>query len=589
MKRMTAFLLSITLITGQAGLTSAFADEFPLTFIDDEVVFEEGSFAGEQEASFISNDDEFALEEPPLDYEYEEPAPEYVYEEPAPEYVYEEPVIEYEEPEDQVMEDLSIEEVKYGTPSFYETEEEQAPLTITLESEEQLEASEDSGTDNDELFNDYIQRMINETVGLSERRRGLPLGARLEGMEQFVYDGMKERIQQIANGDVSDTVFTLTKDCGPYTKDELGVEAIVENGTIVKAAVDAAKQKSSYSISTVNHALLVDLPYDLYWYDKTQGKGVHVTNSYSYSATYNTISYSLTITVSMCVSEDYASAQYTVDNTKINTVKGAIQTAQQVANNTTGTAIQRLIGFKEYICQEVDYNHTAADNDDTPYGDPWQLIWVFDGDPDTKVVCEGYSKAFKYLFDLSNLDKSQYDCILASGVMQTANSSGRHMWNIVRMEDGKNYLCDVTNCDTGSVGAPDLLFMAYGPTGSWDTSYSFQSGTRTIYYTYDDNIKNDFGEEQLAVSGTAYQQSTYEVTFNAQGGTFIENGEGTVKWNVDPGTGIYGYPGLNDRSGYMFVGWSTEENGEVIPFSSAGEPYYVPERNVTLYAVWEQV
>lgn len=30
-----------------------------------------------------------------------------------------------------------------------------------------------------------------------------------------------------------------------------------------------------------------------------------------------------------------------------------------------------------------------------------ELIWVFDGDSSTNVVCEGYAKAFQYLCDLS--------------------------------------------------------------------------------------------------------------------------------------------------------------------------------------------
>ena len=67
---------------------------------------------------------------------------------------------------------------------------------------------------------------------------------------------------------------------------------------------------------------------------------------------------------------------------------------------------------------------------------------MFDGDPDTKVVCEGYSKAFKYLVDQTAFaDKSlKIKCYCVSGTMD----GGAHMWNILSTTIG-NFLVDVTN------------------------------------------------------------------------------------------------------------------------------------------------
>ena len=89
-------------------------------------------------------------------------------------------------------------------------------------------------------------------------------------------------------------------------------------------------------------------------------------------------------------------------------------------------------------------------------------------------MCEGYSKAFKYLFDLYAAKHSlgsSYDCILVTGDMSGGTGAGPHMWNIVRLDDGKNYLVDVTNCDEGTIGAPDKLFMVSQAEGTW-YSYS---------------------------------------------------------------------------------------------------------------------
>ena len=75
-------------------------------------------------------------------------------------------------------------------------------------------------------------------------------------------------------------------------------------------------------------------------------------------------------------------------------------------------------------------------------------MWIFDGDPDTKVVCEGYSKGFKYLCDLSTFDGG-VGCVLVSGMMYYGTGQGPHMWNSLKMPDGRCYLVDLTNCDAG--------------------------------------------------------------------------------------------------------------------------------------------
>ena len=92
--------------------------------------------------------------------------------------------------------------------------------------------------------------------------------------------------------------------------------------------------------------------------------------------------------------------------------------------------------------------------------------------------------------------------------MDGGTGAGGHMWNIVQMDDGRNYLVDVTNCDEGTIGAPDKLFMAYGPsevrTNGYTLSWSDGSGSSSIIYTYDSNTIATFGEARLTLSNTAY-------------------------------------------------------------------------------------
>ena len=114
------------------------------------------------------------------------------------------------------------------------------------------------------------------------------------------------------------------------------------------------------------------------------------------------------------------------------------------------TETEKLYGYKEMICYLTSYNDDVTEDDE--YGDPWQLIYVFDGDDSTNVVCEGYSKAFQYLCDLSDIT-----CYTVTGIMNGGTGEGPHMWNIVA-NNGKYYMADITNSDEGTVGKTEVCF-----------------------------------------------------------------------------------------------------------------------------------
>ena len=125
------------------------------------------------------------------------------------------------------------------------------------------------------------------------------------------------------------------------------------------------------------------------------------------------------------------------------------------------------------------------------------MIWVFDGDPDTNVVCEGYSKAFKYLCDHTEFEGS-IECILVGGYLARTGKEP-HMWNVLKMEDGNNYLVDVTNCDARTAGYPDKLFLA-GTTETKtdsDDNTGYYFGTVRLTYYYDSDTLGIFDEADL--------------------------------------------------------------------------------------------
>ena len=308
-----------------------------------------------------------------------------------------------------------------------------------------------------------------------------PAGDRLDGWNETIYDFLKTNISAVASGTQASTEFSTTNidDSLKWTKAELGVSAIISNGSITEAAMAALGEKFAevVNLDDIMHSLLADFPYELYWYDKTTG----VEMGYRVSA--NTSEIRITeLIFKLAVCDEYATSQYTVNTYLTRAMSAVTDTALSIVEKHAGKSDwDKLTAYKDEICDLVTYNHSAADNPNTPYGNPWQLINVFDNDTSTNVVCEGYAKAFKLLCDLTDFQDDVY-CYTVTGYMQGATGAGDHMWNVVEISGGR-LMVDVTNCDEGSIGAPDQLFLVSGTkTGN---SYAFSAGSSTIYYTYD--------------------------------------------------------------------------------------------------------
>ena len=154
--------------------------------------------------------------------------------------------------------------------------------------------------------------------------------------------------------------------------------------------------------------------------------------------------------------------------------------------------------FAQKLRELSGYNDEAASSSWTGgYGNPWQIIYLFDGDPETKVVCEGFSKGFQYLCDYYTelfrfKDEETYSYIV-TGTM----SGGGHMWNMVHY-NGENYMVDITNCS--SLGTYNYLFLAGYSSGAYDTGYELRRGTQSFTYKYDDNTKAYYPADYLTLS-----------------------------------------------------------------------------------------
>ena len=366
---------------------------------------------------------------------------------------------------------------------------------------------EDDGYTEAELLEGYFFSVS----GLYEDNSSPFLAPRpaLPGELSSVYNEVKPMVKLVADGTRASTIFELP---GTWTKpkSEWGITGEVISADALTAEASAAIE-AAFNLDALMQRMLSEMPYELYWFDKTEGIGM----SYGVSLSGEILTVK-NLKLSMYISQAYAKineggATYdplTADTAKTSAAKRAAENATQVvAANNAKSDHEKLKAYLDYIKAAVSYNNEAANNNATPYGDPWQIIYVFDNDSSTNVVCEGYAKAFKHLCDLSSFSESDLFCSLVTGTMTVGTSAGPHMWNIVTV-GGRNYLVDVTNCDADTVGVPDKLFLCGAAENEPGKKYTATAGSQSIVYEYDADTLSDYASSDLKLEEMPYSPTS---------------------------------------------------------------------------------
>ena len=402
-------------------------------------------------------------------------------------------------------------------------------------------------------------------------------GLSLPAIDRAIYIVLRERVLSVAAGEETSTVFKVNVDLflpqTTFTAADLSLDHLSENGVLTaEAKQEAYGRFAGYTSSSVIYALLADCPYELYWYKKSKSSDGDGACTVGKAAGYRLNTPSAgdgteeeTITLlgylqfSMAVTEDYRAdpaSPYQVDAKYGQGVAAAVSAAAEIVSAYENlTDYDRLHAYKEAICGLVSYDRDAPG---TAYGNPWQIIWVFDGDPETNVVCEGYAKAFKYLNDLSAASA------VTVAIPQGYLGSEAHMWNIVTMENGRGYLVDVTNCDTGMAGYPDKLFLTGGP-GSPEDGYLL-GGLR---YTYNASTRSTFTPEELTLCVRGYLEGmphTPVMEFSTLCGRDGEEDPSAPEIQPNAGFGYAGYS-LAIRFDEELDSVTLRETGETVPVS----------------------
>ncbi len=452
------------------------------------------------------------------------------------------------------------------------------PIQEELTQEEfvvQSSVSDVNLPDNDELFEGYLEQLFYGNGEISTLATGdHAAGAALTGNEKKAYDALVPVIQAIANGDRTSTKIRIGQ---PYD----GVETDVK--------VTFEESYSNGLLQKVVYCLLNDYPYEMYWFDKT--------TNFSFSGISDGDGVPIYLEFNFAVAGNYRQSgdEYAVDGSKVTAAKTAAENARGIVEaNKSFSDYQKLLNYKDRICELTSYNTKAAGSEGnfSLNNDPWQLVYVFDGDSETNVVCEGYSKAFQYLCDLTTFN-DDISCYIATGTMVGGTGAGGHMWNIVTMEDGVNYLVDVTNSDEGSVGIKGELFLAGGVKASRDftstddkgietqvaqSGYEFDTPYGKIFYTYDNATKNTWNESVLTISNYDYVPPvSYAVTFR---GTNISSDGAATALNKSDYTAT-----LTPAGGYLLPNTITVQvNGSVLEASDytyANGTLTIPKAKIT--------
>lgn len=326
-------------------------------------------------------------------------------------------------------------------------------------------------------------------------------GEKLTGINKMMYDKMRDQLSQIVDGKCTSAQFKLDLTGTPYagfgkTWSELGISSYSTQSTMLKAIMDAM----GYDPVLVWYSVLRDCPFEMFWgglncsyggdFRYNRSTGIWVENYVEILLTVNT---------------DYrgSDGEYSISKSKVKRINTAKNNALKVIAKYQDKAdYTKIKGYVKSIGEYTTYNKAALYLPKSQYGDPWQLIDIFDGDASTKVVCEGYAKGFQFLMDNSFFNRPIIKSYLVSG-----DAGGAHMWNVVRMDDGKNYLVDPTWCDNLYEAKSSLGYYQYclipAKSGSLSKGYAFAVDGDTPR-KYDEETRKVFTDKELTLSTKKY-------------------------------------------------------------------------------------
>lgn len=376
----------------------------------------------------------------------------------------------------------------------------------------------------EELLLEYMESesrmaLCGESMNAAQIKRGV-LASSLSEEELLAYDAIRERAEEIASGETANLELAIpyiffTGGKNTFSAEELGLESIwrsSEQTRLTDKAKIAICSLHLDDFSKVYDAVIEDCPYLFYW-SAGSSYGVSMTDysregdAVSFDEDTTCIQVDFFVDKKYCADKEYSSTYgygHELDSTMISKAAIAADNAAEIVKtNASKSDVNKLIAYKTAIEELVDYDDNASENEAD--NDPWNVVYVFDKIPSTKAVCEGYSISFKYLCDLTDFDSNEIKVITATGSEGDSSGFG-HMWDVVHMDDGNNYIADITYTDKMYNVSQNTLFLSGASKGNITDGYYFNgfNGSSTFYYKYDEDTIKKYGTSLLTISSSNY-------------------------------------------------------------------------------------
>ena len=419
-----------------------------------------------------------------------------------------------------------------------------------------VDAEDIDGTEPEEQVEEFLfsEEEEEEQDGLAPKRLMSVKGDRLTGNDLKYYNYYKKIIKEIMAGTRSNAYTTVKASTflgkRTFTASQLGVSKIGYKKDGKWYVTEAAKKKIDALYNPINWkrvytCVLSDMPNSTYWVDwYASGRFFDWECEYSYNTTKLVFKEDSELQFRLPVMPEFTKDAggsdvyvYKVSQDKLASAKQAKDVARYIVNSfsqyvdTSGKTraqvdLLKLWYYCDYIAYLTEYDQEVVDNTNLTRTTPWSFVSVLDGDTSTKAVCAGYARAFKYLCDLSKFNSNWIDCQLVSGKVGTVG----HMWNLVRMDDGLNYVVDPTWLDAGTEADQNLTWFLRGDPNGTANSYTIDGSTRV----YDEWTKATFPIGERQISKKSYYQFGSTRTIKLKTPTIYTPLRGrkklTVKW-----------------------------------------------------------
>ena len=146
--------------------------------------------------------------------------------------------------------------------------ESQSGQTVEIETVT-VDTSDTDLPDNDALFAGYVQQLLYPEYGVSLFGSYGESSGMLSADQKAIYDGLKQKITEVARQGGSTTFYPTIGSSDTSNFFTISWETTTTNSTQLKAELRE-------QFGTILDCLMVDCPYELYWYDKTAGAGYNL-------------------------------------------------------------------------------------------------------------------------------------------------------------------------------------------------------------------------------------------------------------------------------------------------------------------------